>query len=404
MLKHAPYEQVRDLLLSRVHPVGTQEIPLLDSAGRILAQQVHACADVPPFDRSAYDGYTFCSADVRSADKDHPVTLSILEEVPAGHLPTKTVTSGTATKILTGAPIPEGADAVIAYEKTRYDETTVTIFQPVKQGSNIVRRGEDILAGTLLADSGTFIDPSLAGTLAGQGIHTPRVFRRPIVGLLSTGSELVDVDQSLPSGKIYNSNLYTLSAAVQNLGCQVINLGIACDTLSDITAVLEHGVRSCDAVICTGGVSVGDYDLTPAAMEAAGGELLAAGLEMKPGMASAFAQKEDTLLFGLSGNPASSMTTFYTVVQPVLKKLAGRNDYLPEPLSVTLLEGFPKSSPKPRLLRGKLILKNGIAAMQLSQGQGNVVISSSVGNNIMAVIPGGSGPVPAGAVLDAFLI
>ncbi len=404
MLHHAPYQQVRDLLLSGASCVGTQEVPLLDSAGRILAQQVYAKADVPPFDRSAYDGYTFRSGDTRSASKEYPVTLSILEEVPAGHLPTMPVVPGTATKILTGAPIPEGADAVIAYEKTTFDDTSVTIFQPAKSGANIVRRGEDILAGTLLADQGTLIDASLAGTLAGQGIHHPLVYRKPVIGLLSTGTELVDVDQPLPSGKIYNSNLYTLSAAIRNLDCEVRNLGIAGDTVEAIASLLETGIRTCDAVVCTGGVSVGDYDLTPAAMEAAGAELLAMGLEMKPGMACAFARKQDTLLFGLSGNPASSMTTFYTVVQPVLKKMAGRTACLPEEITVTLLDGFSKPSPQTRLLRGKLVLREGTVGMRLSQGQGNVVISSSIGNNVMAVIPGGSGPVPAGTALDAFLI
>ncbi len=403
MLKQAPYDQVRDLLLSRIQCVSEQEISLQDSAGRILAQDIYAQADVPPFDRSAYDGYAFQSEDTQAASKAHPITLSILEEVPAGHVPAKKVVSRFATKILTGAPIPDGADAIIAFEKTQFDERFVTIFQHVPSGANIVRRGEDILAGTLLAEHGCLIDPSLAGTLAGQGIHKPRVFRKPVIGLLSTGSELVDVDQPLESGKIYNSNLYMLTAAVQTLGCETVNLGIAGDTVTDIASLLQKGVDTCDAVICTGGVSVGDYDLTPAAMEAIGAELLAAGVEIKPGMASAFAQIGQKLIFGLSGNPASSMTTFYAVVQPVLKKMTGRQDYLPKPISVTLLDGFSKSSPKTRLLRGKLSLENGIVGMRLSQRQGNVVISS-IGNNVMAAIPGGSGPVSAGTVLDAFLI
>lgn len=404
MDRNLDFVAARDMLLTHVSPIHTEALPLSDCISRILAADLCAMENVPPFDRSPYDGYAFRATDVEHASSETPITLQILEEVPAGAVPTKTVTEMTATKILTGAPIPNGADVVIPYELTKFTEETVTIFEPMKSGSNIVRIGEDIKKGQVLADAGMEIDTGLAGTLASQGISYPEVYKRPLVGIISTGNEVTEIDEPLTAGKIRNSNRYTLAAALEHIGCDALYLGIAGDSPSAIAALINEGLEKCDALLLTGGVSVGDYDFTPEAMEIAGVNILTHGVNLKPGMACAHGVKDGKLVCGLSGNPASSLTNFYAVVQPALKKLCGRQDYIPTEFTVTLKNEFKKKSPATRLLRGKLDLSDGNVTLVCPKDQGNVVLSSTIGCNAMAIVPAGSGPLPAGTKLKGFII
>lgn len=404
MLTNPDYVQARELLLNYILPVTTEVIPLSQCGGRILGMNLVADKNIPDFERSPYDGFAFCSADTCHASKDNPVTLRILEEIPAGSVPTRSVTSGTAAKVLTGAPIPEGADAVIMHEKTSFTTEHVTISNYVKQGANIVRVGEDVLKGTVLAKQGDIIDPGLTGTLAAQGVLTPTVHKKPRVGILSTGNELV-YDGVVPEpGKIRNSNGHMLATAIKNIGCEPVYLGIAHDSVEEIAALIQKGLCECDAVITTGGVSAGDYDLTPIAMGSAGVTLLIRGVNIKPGMACVYGTRSGKLVCGLSGNPASSLTNFYAVALPALKKLTGRWDFMPAKTRVTLLNDFHKRSPVTRFLRGHLVFNDGTICMALSKDQGNVVLSSTIGCNIMAVIPAGSDSICAGTVLEGFLI
>ena len=404
MLKKPDYMKARELRLNAVLPVGTECVPLSKCGGRILANDLIAAENVPPFDRSPYDGYAFRAADTVGASKETPVELRVLEEIPAGAVPTVTVTPGTAVKLLTGAPIPEGADAVVMYEKTEFTERSVTLFAPMRPGENIVRTGEDVCKGAILAKCGDTIDPGIAGTLAAQGAAMPSVYRVPRVGIISTGSELTEADEVPGPGKIRNSNRYTLEAALSAIGCEPVWLGLAGDSAEEICALFKEGLARCDAVVSTGGVSVGDYDLTPDAMELAGAEMLFRGVDMKPGMACAYGVSNGKLLCGLSGNPASAITNFYAVALPALRKLAGRREYVPQEVSVTLSNGIGKKSPKTRFLRGRLELKDGTVCMALPKDQGNVVLSSTIGCNVMAVVPAGSGPLEAGTVLKGFLL
>lgn len=404
MLKNPDYAKARELLLDAVTSVDTERIALCGCGGRILAQDLIAEENIPPFDRSPYDGYAFRAADTIGASKETPVVLRVLEEIPAGTVPTVTVTEGTAVKLLTGAPIPDGADAVIMYEKTEFTKDAVALFSPMRTGENIVRTGEDVCKGAILARQGDVIDPGIAGTLAAQGSAEPLVYRVPRVGILSTGSELTEAEETPGPGKIRNSNRHTLEAALNAIGCRPVYLGLAGDSEEEICTLIRKGLAECDAVVSTGGVSVGDYDLTPAAMELAGAELLFCGVDMKPGMACAYGVCEGKLICGLSGNPASSITNFYAVALPALRKLAGRREYLPKEISVTLANGFGKKSPKTRFLRGKLELNSGTICMSLPKDQGNVVLSSTIGCNVMAIVPAGSGSVEAGTVLKGFLL
>ena len=399
------YRAARELLLGKIGPISRVEhVPLLEADGRVLAEDVTAAGNVPPFDRSPYDGYAFRAADTANADPAHPVTLSILEEVPAGSMWSRKVTPGTATKILTGAPIPPGADAVTKYEDTVFTTETVTISKVFSAGDNVIPRGEDVQKGQLLAKAGTVIDSALLGTLAAQGITEPLVYGIPKVGLITTGSELAEPGEALSGGKIVNTNRYTFLAAVRRAGCAPTITGAPGDDPEDIAGAMNEALDTCDMVITTGGVSVGDYDFTPDAMTRCGAEILIRTLFLKPGGASAYALRDGKLLCGLSGNPASALTNFYAVVLPALRKLRGLMEPHLTEIPVILAEDFSKKSPKTRLIRGILDLSNGSARMHVSKGQGNGVLHSLIGCDLLAEIPAGSPKLPAGTKLSAYLI
>lgn len=399
------YWAAREYLLERVLPITQiEQVPLLEADGRVLAEAVYASGDVPPFDRSPFDGYAFRAADTAGVDAVHPVTLSILEEVPAGGMWSRAVTPGTATKILTGAPIPPGANAVTKYEDTVFTAQTVTISQAFSAGDNVIPQGEDVQKGQLLAEAGTVIDSALLGTLAAQGITAPRVYAVPKVGIITTGSELAEPGETLSGGKIVNTNRYTFFSAVRRAGCSPVIIGAPGDDPEDIAAAMNEALDACDFVISTGGVSVGDYDFTPDAMARTGAEILIRTLFLKPGGASAYAIRDGKLLCGLSGNPASALTNFYAVVLPCLRKLRGLQEPRLTELTVTLAEDFRKKSPKTRLIRGILDLTDGTARMQTSKAQGNGVLHSLIGCDLLAEIPAGSPKLPAGTKLSAYLI
>ena len=404
MKNNLSWVEARDMLLSLAVPVETERVPLAGCAGRVLGFDLTAPEDVPPFDRSAYDGYALRAADVMAASRAHPVTLAITETIPAGQVATVPVQAGQAAHLMTGAKLPEGADCVINFERTEFTETSVTLFAPLRSGDNVVKRGEDVQAGALLAPKGAVIDAGLAGTLASQGVAQVEVYRRPVVGLISTGSEVVEAEDPQPDGKIRNANRATFTALLEKEGCQARYLGLAGDEEAAIAALIGEGLQSCDAVILTGGVSVGDWDVTPAAMERCGVEILARGVAMKPGMACAYGLRGNKLVLGLSGNPASSLTNYCACALPAIRRLCGRANPVPAEIEMTLANPFKKKSPATRFLRGRIDLSTGAVRLIAPKDQGNVVLSSTIGCDALAVIPAGSGPVEAGTKLKGFML
>ena len=399
-------EEARKRLLQFTGPVGTEKVRLPDCFGRILAEDIRAAVDVPDWPRSAFDGYAFRAADTSSASPETPVTLHILEEVPAGKVPESRLTEGTAVRILTGAMLPEGADSVEMFEKTEFTETSVTLFHPGRPGNNVVPRGEDAVRGQLLAAKGTKIDPGLMGVFASQGLREIPVFRIPKVGVISTGTEVVELGSVLPRGKIYNSNRALFEGELRKLGVRPVRVGIARDSVREIRELLELALDTCDAVLLTGGVSVGAYDLTGKAILEAGGEPLFSGVAMKPGKACFYAVRDGKMICALSGNPASAMTNYHAVAKAGLKRLCGWNqgDCFPAEIRVALKEDFPKKSKNERWVRGRLDLSDGTVRIDVPKQQKNSALSSTVGCDVMAVIPAGSGPLPAGTVLQGYLM
>lgn len=399
-----PFETALDLMLSLGRTVEAERLDLTGLPGRILAEDVRAIIDIPPFDNSPYDGYAFRAADSANASEDTPVTLRVVEEIPAGSISERRLEPGTAAKILTGAPLPEGADTVVKFEAANFTAEAVTIFSRFRPGQDVIATGEDVRAGVPLGWKGEIVDPALAGSLAAQGLTSLMVYRKPRVGIISTGSELVEPGQPISGGTIRNSNRYVLEAAVAMAGAEPVFLGSARDEADSIAALISRGLAECDLIISTGGVSVGDYDLTPEALEMAGATVMVRGVRLKPGGACAYGEKGGRLVFCLSGRPASALVNFYAVVLPCLRRLCGHRNHRPPMLKVELVDGFPKKSPETRIIRGRLDFSSGRVRMRVPSEQGNCVLHSLIGCDVMAVIPAGSPPLTAGTTLDGYLI
>ena len=397
------FETVLSQLLEQVRPVEEEILPLEDCLGRIAAREITAARAMPPFARSPYDGYAFRAADTQGASERDPVTLALTEEIPAGtegHCP---LAEGRAAKVLTGAKLPPGADAVARFEDTRFTLQTVTLLRPYAPGENVIYPGEDVREGETLARAGTALDPALLGTLAGQGMERLWVRRVPLVGLLTIGGELTPPGETPRGGCIPDTNRITFPAAVRRAGCECRFFGSPGDDEGEIARALDAALSACDLVMTTGGVSVGDYDRTPAAARRAGAELLFYDLPLKPGGKSWFGVREGKLLGCLSGNPASALTIFYAVVGPLLHRLRGG-----EPrwrcARARLEAAFPKPARQTRLLRGTLVFgADGALWFRPSPRQSNAALSGMAQCAALAVLPAGSPPLPEGSWVDLLL-
>ncbi|KUO60388.1 MAG: molybdenum cofactor biosynthesis protein [Gracilibacter sp. BRH_c7a] len=397
-------EEAQNLILGRCQPVETEYVDLNHALGRILGKDIRAKENIPPFSRSPYDGYAFRAADTLEASKANPVTLEIIEEVPAGYAAQKKINIGQAVKILTGAPIPEGADAVTKYEETKSNGTYVEIYTSCKSGENIVPAGEDVAIDEVIAYKGTVISPPVVGLMSALGITKVEVHKRPRIGIISTGDELLDITEPLSPGKIRNSNAYALAAYCKELGAEPVILGNVCDKTEEVAMFINRGLAEADMVITTGGVSVGDYDVVGDAVKAAGAETLFWKIEIKPGSPSLAAVKDGKLILALSGSPAAAMVIYQLVGIILIKKLAGWSQVFHQQTEVILKKDFRKASPRRRFLRGKLVMEDGVAYVETIGGQGNGVLRSLIGCDILAEIPAGSGPLKAGEKLTGYLL
>ncbi|MBR5376829.1 MAG: molybdopterin molybdotransferase MoeA [Lachnospiraceae bacterium] len=398
------YREAVKLLSGMADPVGTQEEDLSLSFGRILGADIKADENVPSFDRSPYDGYAFRADDTKEASKGHPVTLKVIENIRAGQMPRGKVKSGTAVRLMTGAPIPAGADAVCKYEDTDFTDDTVSLRECYSPGENIVTAGEDIRKGTTVAKKGYPVDAGTAGTLASLGHLRVCVYKRPVAGILATGDEVTDPEKELLPGKIRNSNRFIMAAALKGIGFDTVYLGQADDTVEDIGRLILKGYDTCDVIISTGGVSAGDYDLVPDAMEGCGYEILARGVGMKPGMACAYGMKEKKLMLALSGNPASALTNLQCVCYPALKKMAGYAVYDHQIVHFKTGQDILKTGGGTRFVRGRTLIRDGQLILDAPSAQGNVVISSAVGCDAYGVLSGVKAPVMSGSDIEGFFV
>lgn len=397
-------EEAQNLTLKLVEPLETAQVSLYTALNRVLAEDIYSEVNVPPFDRSPLDGYAVRAADTSEAKTIAPVFFEVIEEVPAGYVACKQLTNMSAIKIMTGAPIPLGADTVIRFEDITVDGNRVGIHSPLKHRDNISQAGEDIAIGSLLLAKHTTLNATAIGLLASVGKSLIPVVRKPRVAILSTGDELVDVEGPLPPGKIRNSNLYLLTAAIQAAGGEPVVLGIVPDRKEDTIKYLQQSLVAADLVITTGGVSVGDYDVVKEAMVAAGAEVLFWKIALKPGTPVVVSKAEGKLIIGLSGNPAGASIVFDVLVKPIIRKLSGKLHHLPIKTVATLDNHFAKRSGMRRLLRGRVYRQGEELRVALTGKQNPGVLRSLLECNALIDVPAGSEPLVSEKQVDIFFI
>jgi molybdopterin molybdotransferase len=320
------FEEALARVLAAVPAPMTESVSVSESPGRVLAEQIRSPIDLPVFDNSAMDGYAVRSADVAAAKPASPVRLRLTGMVVAGDKLSGEVKTGTCVRLFTGSPLPLGADAVVMQEDTLVDSNTsgeVLILTPAALGENVRRRGEDIKRGTMLAEAGDILTVGGIGLLSAAGLTRVAAGRRPRVGLLATGSELTEPGQPLAPGHIYESNRSALSALLQRAGAIPKTFPLVADVLTGTRLALADAFDQCDAVVTSGGVSVGEMDFLKCAFEQIGGKLEFWKVAMKPGRPFVLGRFREKLLFGLPGNPVSAFVTFLLLVRPALLRWQG---------------------------------------------------------------------------------
>lgn len=403
MLQNLELEAALDLLLDLTGPVGSECVPLEEALGRVLAEEVVAKTSLPPFNRSPLDGYALRAEDTQGASAARPVVLTVVEEIPAGFWPRKSLGPGEAARIFTGAPVPPGANAVVRQEDTERAGGLVKVKVALKQGDNLSRIGEDVAKGQVVLSPGRRLTSREIALLAALGHSPVRVYERPRVAILATGEELVDLYTPLLPGKVRNANIYALAAGVREAGGEPFVLGTARDRAEEIATFLERGLAVADLVLSTGGVSVGDYDLVRQAYRLLGAEELFWKLKIKPGTPTAAAQKKGKILLGLSGNPAAALVSFDLLARPLIARLAGEISYACLRVPAVLEKGFGKRCPQRRFVRALAWWEEGWRAEPVGL-DGPAVLSSLVQANALLDLPAGSGPLPAGAGVEAVLV
>lgn len=318
-----PLAEVQAEILGAVSRLGAERRALGDALGSVLAESVVAPDDVPPFANSAMDGYAVRAADTAAADERAPAHLRVVGELPAGRAPTIGVGAGEAIRIMTGAPMPSGADAVVMVERTeRTGADGVLVSVPAQPHDHVRDAGGDVSAGDRVFEPGTVLEPAHIGVLANLGMSDVSVWRRARVGVLSTGDELVDSSRPLAPGEIRDSNRPMLLALAAAAGAEPVDLGVARDDEALIVSRLARGIATCDALLTSGGVSVGDYDYVKAALDRLG-SLTWSQVAIRPAKPLAFGVVDGTPVFGLPGNPVSSLVSFELFARPALLKMSG---------------------------------------------------------------------------------
>jgi len=389
-------EEAQQKILQHVIPLPSERLPLSDCFGRRLAERVHAGQDVPHFPRSGMDGYAVRSENALGASPENPVVLKVTDVIYAGGEAKVAVTTGTAVRIMTGAPMPPGASAVVMLEQTEEHEEAgqlyVKVKHPVTAHQNIAFPGDEIRSGQFLIDAGSKIQPGQAALLATFGYAQVNVHRKPRVGIFSTGSELLPIDAPLTYGKIRNSNSSMLAAQVQHFGGVAIEYGSFPDDLAIAREMIRKAIEEVDIVITSGGVSVGDYDVMTEIFAEMEHDLLFNKVAMRPGSPTTAAFHQGTFLFGLSGNPGACFVGFELFVRPVLLRMQGVNDPFADVFEAELGSDYPKGSPHDRYERGKLVYEKGkMAVYSLAYGKSSMMVSIQDANCLIVVPSGKTG-------------
>jgi molybdopterin molybdotransferase len=386
-------------ILEHIEPLSAEEVSLADALGRVIASPITSAVTLPPWRNSSMDGYAVRSANIGSL----PQSLRVIETVAAGRVPSRDIDAGEATKVMTGAPVPESADSVVRIEDTDRGEPIVTINDGRDLRKNIRPRGEDVRAGDLIARRGDVVTPAILGVLASCGVQTLQVTRRPIIAIVSSGDELVMLDQfaRVEAGeRIVSANSYTLNALVQTAGAIPRDFGIARDTPESLRAIIEQ-TRQCDLLVTSAGISVGDHDYTRDVLQALGAEMKFWKVRIRPGAPLAFGMIGQMPWIGLSGNPVSAMVTFELFVRPAIRKMCGQNDLFPASIEVTLSEAITTVAPLTHFLRVVVTPSPRGYMARLTGTQSSAALTSMTRANALLIVPFDRQNYEAGDTLQA---
>ncbi|MGM7720151.1 molybdopterin molybdotransferase MoeA [Metabacillus sp. Hm71] len=386
----------------------SESVSLTESHGRFLAEDLIADHPVPPFDRSPYDGFAVRSVDTLYASSDQPSVFEVIDEIGAGDVGMFTLGEMQAARIMTGAQIPSGCDAIVMLELTKEFQKNgkkfMSIKRPFKKGDNISFKGEDTPKGSVLVKKGSFITPGTIALLATFGYKTVSVVKKPRIGIIATGSELLDVDEPLKPGKIRNSNSYMIEAQAGRSGAEPIFLGKLLDDLEECYAAIKKALENVDFLITTGGVSVGDFDYLPEIYSRLGANVLFNKVAMRPGSVTTVAELNGKLLFGLSGNPSACYVGFELFVRPIIRTFLFSDRVHLQRVTASLEKDFLKPNPFIRFVRGKINFSDGkILALPVGLDKSNVVTSLADANALI-VLPGGTRGFQKGDHVDVLLI
>src|SRR3989441_10613981 len=397
-------EEALERILREISPLDVTDVPLPQSLGLVLAQDIIAQEDIPPFANSAMDGFALLSHDSQPRD-GQPPRLRVTGGVAAGYVADHAVEEGTAMRIMTGAPVPPGADTVIQVELTRSDGSDsewVEILQTVEPGNNIRPAGEDMRRGQTILLRRTEIGPWEIGVLATLGWASVPVIRRPRVAILGTGDEVIDVDEPLRPGKIRNSNSYLLEAAVQQAGAEPQRLGVASDTVESLREKFSEAIR-CDLIITSGGVSVGEFDLVKNIMTEQG-EIHFWRINMRPGKPVAFGHIAKIPLLGLPGNPVSTAVTFELFGRPVIRKMLGHTRLMRPQVEVIVADGVSDRAMRRHYVRARVEWRDGHFVAQTTGNQGSNIMTSLLNANALVIVPEGGVEVHPGDRAKAIML
>ena len=395
--------EAQEIVLGCVQPVGVEKVALLEALQRVTAEEVIAQRHIPLDDNSAMDGYAVRHTDVASATRDQPAVLEVLEILPAGKSPRHCIAPGTAVKIMTGAPLPEGADTVVQIEHTDGSDTRVQIYRAPHRGSNLRRRGEDIRQGECVLASQTFLRPPELGVLASVGKAQVLVYQRPRVAILATGDEIIDPGEPDTQGKIINSNSYTLAGQVAEAGGSPLLLGVAPDNREVMSQRIASGLRA-DVLITSGGVSVGTFDYVRECLAAVGFQACFWTVAVRPGSPTTFGMVGHVPVFSLPGNPVASMVTFELFVRPALRKIMGRRDLFRPRLEAVLQDAVEKRRGVRTLLRGVLHQEEGQTTVSTTGPQGSGILRSMSLANCLIDLPEDTERLQPGARVQIMLL
>ena len=403
--------EARERILSHFQPVKPENLPLADALNRVLAQDVRAADDLPLFDNSSMDGFALRASDVSEAAPSSPRSLRVVADIPAGTSPTIVLGPGEAARIMTGAHMPDGADAVIPVEDTDFENRNagtqapeiVSIRKAARVGENVRRRGMDIRSGDVVLQAGRQLKPQDLGLLAMIGVSTVTVYHKPRIALLSSGDELIDPDAPLEKGKIRDSNSYTLAALIESAGAEPVRLGVAKDNFESVRALFERAVYlRVDLILSSAGVSVGAFDYVKDVIEA-DGKMDFWRVNMRPGKPLAFGNYKEVPIIGLPGNPVSAFVGFEVFVRPVLARLAGQSGGMRPGVRVRSEEEI-LSDGRESYLRAEVREVDGVLTARLTGHQGSGNLYSLVQANALLIIPAGVKCVPAGQEVNAWIL